>query len=631
MRRTISSTVYFTIAVLAVDPLTARLSPPDYNSAPPNLSTLSNSSLYDTWRPKAHVLPTYGAIGDPCMHYTDPATGLFHVGYLHEGASGATTSDLVTYEDVNPNSEPFIRAGGINDHLAVFDGSVIEQGINGTPTLLYTSVSYLPIQWTIKYTKGSETQSLAMATDGGRNFTKLEHGPVIPSPPFALNVTGFRDPYVFQNPIFDDVLKSANGTWYTIISGGVHSEGPSIFLYRQYEQDPEFQTWEYLGQWWHEPANSTWTEEGWAGRWGFNFEVGNLFTLDSEGYNPHGEIFATIGGEWSYAPIVPQVSDERDMLWVAGTQNISKDGNLEFRPTMAGFLDWGRSAYAAAGKELRASSAPGQNSGAPDRFITYLWLTGNFYGTLAFPTQQQNWSGSLLLPRELSVGYIDVVDNELSREKGSWRIETEHGNGTLTLVTLHQEIARETVAAFKSNGTSQFTQAGGTFSESKALDRSPSSKHYVLTTTLTFLSSSRNNTNLKAGLKILSGAHESTTIYYQFSNESLIIDRSNSSAAASTTPGIPTDPEVGKLRLFDVPNGSNGTSIEALELTVVVDGGVVEVHANGRFALSTWIWSWWEDSRDVGAFVEGAGESGVEFGDVEIWEGLVDAWPGRSA
>lgn len=248
---------------LAAGHILPRQTTIDYTSAPPNLSTLSNNSLYDTWRPRSHVLPTYGQIGDPCMHYTDPKTGLFHVGYLHEGASGATTGDLVRYIDVNVNSEPFIRAGGINDPVAVFDGSVIEHGINGTPTLLYTSVSYLPIQWTIAYTKGSETQSLAVAVDGGRNFTKLEHGPVIPSPPFALNVTGFRDPFVFQNPQIDDILKKANGTQYTIISGGVHGEGPSLFLYAHYgDESDDFQTWEYLGQWWHEAANTTWTEEG---------------------------------------------------------------------------------------------------------------------------------------------------------------------------------------------------------------------------------------------------------------------------------------------------------------------------------------------------------------------------------
>ncbi|KAI1081483.1 hypothetical protein F5B20DRAFT_579346 [Whalleya microplaca] len=112
----------------------------DYNSAPPNLSTLANSSLFDTWRPKAHVLPPFGQIGDPCMHYLDSDIGLFHVGWLHEGASGATTDDLVTYHDLNPDGQPFIVAGGTNDPVAVFDGSVIPSGIDGKPTLLYTSL-----------------------------------------------------------------------------------------------------------------------------------------------------------------------------------------------------------------------------------------------------------------------------------------------------------------------------------------------------------------------------------------------------------------------------------------------------------------------------------------------------------
>lgn len=613
-----------TSAALSVHPILPRQNDaPDYSSAPPNLTTLANASLFDTWRPRAHVLPAYGQIGDPCMHYTDPETNLFHVGYLHLGASGATTSDLVTYTDLNPNSEPFIRAGGINDHVAVFDGAVIEQGINGTPTLLYTSVNYLPIQWTIRYAKGSETQSLAVATDGGRNFTKLEHGPVIPSPPWGYNVTGFRDPFVFQSSRFDQLLEGHEGTWYTIISGGIHGEGPSMFLYRQYEQDPQFEEWEYLGQWWSEEANSTWTEAGWAGRWGFNFEVGNVFTLDSDGYNAEGETFVTLGAEWSYAPIVPQVSDNREMLWASGT-NKFVDGKLQFVPSMAGRLDAGRSAYAAAGKHLPTSSQASQSSGAPDRFITYLWLTGDFYGTLDFPTAQQNWTGSLLLPRELSLGYINVIDNALAREQGSWRVESQNNNGTLTLATLRQQIAREPLASFQQNATNTTTQSGGFKSSSEALNQSPSSKHYLLTASISF--SSRTNNNLRAGFSILSGPNEHTNIYYQFSNESLIIDRSNSSAAAATSSGFLTDNESGKLRLFDVPSG-NGTSVETLNLTIVVDGGIVEVHANDRFAISTWVRSWYADSTDVGFFIEG-GEA--DFGDVNIWEGLVDAWPGRN-
>lgn len=621
------STLPFALASLAA----AQNQTINYNAAPPNLSTLANSSLFSTWRPIAHVLPAYGSIGDPCMHYTDPETGLFHVGYLHSGASGAATDDLVTYTDLNPNSDGFIAAGGINDPIAVFDGSVIPSGVNGTPTLLYTSVSFLPIQWTINYTLGSETRSLAVARDGGKNFTKLEQGPVIAGPPFAFNVTGFRDPFVFQNPQFDRMLESAEGTWYSIISGGIHQDGPSLFLYRQYERDALFRTWEYLGQWWHEAANSTWNEQGWACRWGFNFEVGNLFALDAEGYNDEGEIFTTFGAEWSYTPIVPQVSDVREMSWASGTIGFDRRGELKFTPTMAGKLDWGKSAYAAAGKLLPSSSQASQQSDVSnDRFITYLWLTNDFYGTLDFPTVQQNWSGSLLLPRELSVGYIDdVVDNALAREENaSWVVDnTCKDSNTVTLRTLRQEIARETLAEMKSSSNATIKQAGGNHSSSQAFSRSPSSKRFLLETTIDFPSSARNNSNLKAGLTILSSAHEQTTIYYQFSNETMIIDRSNSSAAAAPTgDGINTENEIGLLRLFDVKDGE-GSKIESLDLTIVVDGGVVEVHVNGRFAISTWIWSWYESSTNIGFFVEGGT---VRFGETTIYEGLFDAWPERS-
>ncbi|KAK8214821.1 hypothetical protein M8818_002404 [Zalaria obscura] len=642
MRRII--TVAGSLALLVGYVHSALINPIDYNAAPPNLSTVFNNSIFYTWRPKAHVLPPFGAIGDPCMHYTDPATGLFHVGYLYSGdggnsgAAGATTDDMVTYHDVSTDPM-FIRAGGINDPVAVFDGSVIPAGINGTPTLLYTSVSYLPIQWTIDYTKGSETQSLAIARDGGANFTKLTEGPVIPGPPFPVtNVTGFRDPYVFQDPKFDAALDSTNGSWYVIISGGLHGSGPSMFLFRQYS--PVFRDWEYLGQWWHEPANSTWGDGTWAGRWGFNFEVGNVFSLDDEGYNTDGDIFTTNGAEWSEIPIIPQVSQFREMLWSSGNLTKAENGSVTYEPSMAGKLDWGVYAYAAAGKILPASSAASNKSGAPDRFISYIWLTGTNFGTSDFPVDQQGWSSSLLTARELSRGTIEnVVDNELVNETASWRvIGRDTSSDTVTLSTLKQVIAREARTAFISNATRTFTEPDRTLSTNTnststntAFSQSPISKFFMMTASLTFPSSARTDGSLKAGFKILSSAHESTLLYYQFSNESLIIDRSNSSAVAAITPGILTNNEAGRLRLFDIrdSNGTgNGTAVETLELTVVVDHSIVELYANERFVLSTWVWSWFETSTELAFFHEG--ETEVVVGNVTVWEGLVDAWPGRS-
>lgn len=72
----------------------------DYTKAPPNLTEIEDTSLYWTWRAKAHILPLSGTLQDPCMHYTDLATGFFHVNYLlnkaPNGASGTKTNDLVS-------------------------------------------------------------------------------------------------------------------------------------------------------------------------------------------------------------------------------------------------------------------------------------------------------------------------------------------------------------------------------------------------------------------------------------------------------------------------------------------------------------------------------------------------------
>ncbi|RAL12363.1 glycoside hydrolase family 32 protein [Aspergillus homomorphus CBS 101889] len=647
MKLTTTTTLAATAATAAAYQLDTTLPPPS------NLSTLPNNTLFNVWRPRAHILPAKGQIGDPCAHYTDPATGLFHVGFLHdnEGIAGATTANMATFTDTSSNGSFLIQPGGKNDPVAVFDGSVIPSGVNNTPTLLYTSVSFLPIHWSIPYTRGSETQSLAVARDGGRRFEKIAQGPVIPDHPFALDVTAFRDPFVFRSARLDALLAAEGnetaaqlaqaawtekGTpWYAAISGGVHESGPSQFLYRQNEGNAsDFQYWEYLGEWWHEPTNSTWgpNDEGtWAGRWGFNFETGNVLFLTEEGHDPKtGEVFVTLGTEGSNAPVKPQVSSIHDMLWAAGEVGVDgTDGKLHFTPTMAGYLDWGFSAYAAAGKVLPATSAVSKNSGVDfDRFVAFIWLTGDQYEQAdGFPKYAQGWTGSLLLPRELKVQTIEnVVDNDLVREEGVSWVVGESDNTTATLRTLGITIARETKAALLGN-SSAVEEEDRTLRTAAVVpfQQSPASKFFVLTAQLEFPASARTS-NIQSGFEILASELESTTVYYQFSNESLVVDRSNTSAAAPTNPGLDSFTESGKLRLFDVVEDGR-EKVETLDLTIVVDNSIVEVYANGRFALSTWARSWYDNSTQIRFFHNGEGE--VQFKNVAVTEGLYNAWPER--
>ncbi|KAJ1706520.1 hypothetical protein NYO67_11312 [Aspergillus flavus] len=572
---------------------------------------------------KIHVLPPTGRIGDPCAHYNDPETGWFHVQCLYNGTgiAGVQTDDLVYYLDINENGNYTIVAGGANDPLAVFDGSVIPSGIDDKPTLLYTSVSHLPIHWTLPYTRGSESQSLAVTYGGGHNFKKLDRRP---------------------NKDLDDTVGSSSGTWYAAISGGVHDVGPGVFLYRN--QGSGYEDWEYLGKWWSEPVNSTCGNGDWAKAWGYNFEVGNVFSLDKEGYYVNGETFITLGVEGSYVPITESVTSMHGMLWASGNILKPDGGNVTFEPTMAGVLDWGISSYAAAGKVLPATSQASEKSGAPDRFISYVWLTGDVFGGVAgYPSEQQGWQNTLLLPRELHKQTIsNVVDNDLASETGSWCVKDSE-NSCLKLETMGIKIARETYKAM-TNKTS-FTEPKRTLSEDGALS---------------FPKSAR-DPGVQAGFKILSSELESTTIYYQFSNESIVIGRSNTSAAVQTTTEIDTTTESGRLRLFDINKNCNKSDddgkqeerkkkdayrehgrnrhnvklaaedeshIETLDLTIVVDNAVLEVYANSRFALSNWARTWYANSTEISFFHNGEGE--VTFSDISVSDGLYDAYPDRA-
>lgn len=158
--------------------------------------------------------------------------------------------------------------------------------------------------------------------------------------------------------------------------------------------------------------------------------------------------------------------------------------------------------------------------------------------------------------------------------------------------------------------------------------QSPTSRYFILTANLTFPSSARSS-DLRAGFRILESEHESTTIWYQISNDTLLVDRSKSSAAAATTGGTKVDvrPEKGLIRLFDMLEDGEAT-VETLRLTVVVDNSIVEIHANDRFAISTWIKPWYSASTDISFFAEGTGS--VEFSDITIHEGLYDAFPHRT-
>lgn len=93
--------------------------------------------------------------------------------------------------------------------------------------------------------------------------------------------------------------------------------------------------------------------------------------------------------------------------------------------------------------------------------------------------------------------------------------------------------------------------------------------------------------------------------------------------------------EVGSWRISSNNNNNDGTvNLSTLkQVMIVADGGVLEVHVNERFAISTCIYQWFQASRNCSFVVrdaEGLDGGDVEFGDVQIWEGLFEAWRERT-
>jgi len=66
-----------------------------------------------------------------------------------------------------------------------------------------------------------------------------------------------------------------------------------------------------------------------------------------------------------------------------------------------------------------------------------------------------------------------------------------------------------------------------------------------------------------------------------------------------------------------------------------VDASIVEIYANDVTVLTTRVYPWLTASKGVGFLIKGnataASSSAVSFSGVELWDGLVNAWPQRPA
>jgi beta-fructofuranosidase len=166
-------------------------------------------------------------------------------------------------------------------------------------------------------------------------------------------------------------------------------------------------------------------------------------------------------------------------------------------------------------------------------------------------------------------------------------------------------------------GSSKKSFGGKTYSSSKVLEKQGSS-----------------SMELKAVVSSATGAvgvmvaaspdmKEYTTIIYEPSNNTLLVERAHSSLLKQFNTATVT----GYFYPYSITSSDGTVAKESITMDVFLDGSLLEVYVNNRFALSTRIYPSMECSTGYGVYVSDGAKATFE--SVKVWDGLLNVWPER--
>ena len=104
---------------------------------------------------------------------------------------------------------------------------------------------------------------------------------------------------------------------------------------------------------------------------------------------------------------------------------------------------------------------------------------------------------------------------------------------------------------------------------------------------------------------------------------------------------VNTDPEVGKLRLWNLTNtdaGNKSYAIQDLNIRAFMDGSFFEVYVNDVLTISTRLYYWYQDSTRMGFYLQfptslqnssSVVDTTVSYSNITVWEGVPNAFPQR--
>ncbi len=182
----------------------------------------------DPHRPRYHFTPPANWMNDP--NGIIEWEGKYHLFYQHNPHDAvwdnmhwghAVSDDLAHWVDLPIALSPTPDGP---DQNGCWSGCTVNN--NGLATIFYTGVQG---DWA-----NPRNQRVCMATGGDDllSWEKYAGNPIIAHPPDDINVTGFRDPFVWRE----------QRDWYMAIGAGIQDVGGAVLLYRS----KDLLSWEYL-------------------------------------------------------------------------------------------------------------------------------------------------------------------------------------------------------------------------------------------------------------------------------------------------------------------------------------------------------------------------------------------------
>jgi beta-fructofuranosidase len=535
-------------------------------------------------KPYFHLSAPSGWQNDPCGLGFDPSTGLYHLFFQWNPFGNdwgnmswghATSSDLVSWE-ISPT--PALAPSTEYDCCGVFTGCMRATDIHGKPgslTVAYTSVRHLPIHYTLPYTRGCESLSLATSKDGGKTWHREDSNPILSGPPQHLEVTGWRDPYITtwdrgSNP------QNPGSHLYGFISGGIVGQTPTLFVY---SIDPtDLRQWKYTGLLTDFGLN--FRPGRWSGDYGVNWEVTNMMTLTDDAGDSRD--FVVMGVEGCLRPEgvdrIPGEArhrrDPRGQLWMSVEAATAQRGADKVLTEYAfgGIFDHG-CLYAANGFWDPQTS----------QRIVCGWVTEE-----DLPDDlrhRQGWSGMISLPRVVNLMTLrNVKKARSSLLKSITSIETIPSGNGYTIYTLG--ITPDPRLAHLRRGATNSSLTRLTLCPANT---STSKFGLPLTTSRWELASEFSVGQLSecVGIEIAHTADfkDCTTLAWQPRSELFTIHR-----PSLANPDINHGHESAPHTLFTLVNEQGDETEETLTVRAFFDNSVLEVFVNDRTVITTRIY-----------------------------------------